>query len=105
MLRVIAYFLFACFEIYTMDILFSNISKRKLKGAHLAIFMIVAIAVNTVVSYFFAGTGIMLLALGVVTAFVFALVYRVKVHFAIISTSLGQLSQITYNTRYYTTKV
>lgn len=93
MLRVIAYFLFACFEIYTMDILFSNISKRKLKGAHLAIFMIVAIAVNTVVSYFFAGTGIMLLALGVVTAFVFALVYRVKVHFAIISSVLFVMIQ------------
>ncbi len=93
MLRIIAYFLFACFEIYTMDILFSNISKRKLKGAHLAIFMIVAIAVNTVVSYFFAGTGIMLLALGVVTAFVFALVYRVKVHFAIISSVLFVMIQ------------
>lgn len=93
MLRIIAYFLFACFEIYTMDILFSNISKRKLKGAHLAIFMIVAITVNTVVSYFFAGTGIMLLALGVVTAFVFALVYRVKVHFAIISSVLFVMIQ------------
>lgn len=93
MLRVIAYFLFACFEIYTMDILFSNISKRKLKGAHLAIFMIVAITVNTIVSYFFAGTGIMLLALGVVTAFVFALVYRVKVHFAIISSVLFVMIQ------------
>lgn len=93
MLRVIAYFLFACFEIYTMDILFSNISKRKLKGAHLAIFMIVAITVNTIVSYFFAGTSIMLLALGVVTAFVFALVYRVKVHFAIISSVLFVMIQ------------
>lgn len=93
MLRIIAYFLFACFEIYTMDILFSNISKRKLKGAHLAIFMTVAITVNTVVSYFFAGTGIMLLALGVVTAFVFALVYRVKVHFAIISSVLFVMIQ------------
>ena len=93
MLRVIAYFLFACFEIYTMDILFSNISKRKLKGAHLAIFMIVAITVNTIVSYFFAGTGIMLLALGVVTAFVFALVYRLKVHFAIISSVLFVMIQ------------
>ena len=93
MVRIIAYFLFACFEIYTMDILFSNISKRKLKGAHLAIFMTVAITVNTVVSYFFAGTGIMLLALGVVTAFVFALVYRVKVHFAIISSVLFVMIQ------------
>ncbi len=93
MLRIIAYFLFACFEIYSMDILFSNISKRKLKGAHLAIFMSVAITVNTVVSYFFAGTGIMLLALGVVTAFVFALVYRVKVHFAIISSVLFVMIQ------------
>ena len=93
MIRIIAYFLFACFEIYTMDILFSNISKRKLKGAHLAIFMTVAITVNTVVSYFFAGTGIMLLALGVVTAFVFALVYKVKVHFAIISSVLFVMIQ------------
>ncbi|MBR3818118.1 MAG: GHKL domain-containing protein [Clostridia bacterium] len=93
MVRILAYFLFACFEIYTMDILFSNISKRKLKGAHLAIFMSIAITVNTVVSYFFAGTGIMLLALGVVTAFVFALVYRVKVHFAIISSVLFVMIQ------------
>lgn len=93
MLRVIAYFLFACFEIYTMDILFSNISKRKLKGIQLAVFMIVAITVNTVVSYFFAGTGAMLLGLGVVTAFVFALVYRVKVHFALISSVLFVMIQ------------
>ena len=93
MVRILAYFLFACFEIYTMDILFSNISKRKLKGAHLAIFMSIAITVNTVVSYFFAGTGIMLLALGVVTAFVFALVYRVKVHFAIIGSVLFVMIQ------------
>lgn len=93
MVRIIAYFLFACFEIYTMDILFSNISKRKLKGVQLAVFMIVAIAVNTVVSYFFAGTGAMLLGLGVVTAFVFALVYRVKVHFAIISSVLFVMIQ------------
>ena len=93
MVRIIAYFLFACFEIYTMDILFSNISKRKLKGVQLAVFMVVAITVNTIVSYFFAGTGIMLLALGVVTAFVFALVYRVKVHFAIISSVLFVMIQ------------
>lgn len=93
MMRVIAYILFACFEIYTMDMLFSNISKRKLKGIQLVAFMTVAITVNTVVSYFFAGTGIMLLALGLVTAFVFALVYKVKIHFAVICSVLFVMIQ------------
>lgn len=92
-MRVIAYILFACFEIYTMDMLFSNISKRKLKGIQLVVFMTVAITVNTVVSYFFAGTGIMLLALGLVTAFVFALVYKVKIHFAVICSVLFVMIQ------------
>lgn len=93
MVRIIAYILFACFEIYTMDMLFRNMSKKKLTGIALPIFMAVAITVNTVVSYFFAGTGVMLLGLGVITAFVFALVYSVKIHFAIISSVLFVMIQ------------
>ncbi|MBR2886406.1 MAG: GHKL domain-containing protein [Clostridia bacterium] len=93
MVRIIAYILFACFEIYTMDMLFRNMSKKKLTGIALPIFMAIAITVNTVVSYFFAGTGVMLLGLGVVTAFVFALVYSVKIHFAIISSVLFVMIQ------------
>lgn len=93
MMRVIAYILFACFEIYTMDMLFRNMSKKKLTGIALPIFMAIAITVNTVVSYFFAGTGVMLLGLGVITAFVFALVYSVKIHFAIISSVLFVMIQ------------
>lgn len=93
MVRIIAYILFACFEIYTMDMLFRNMSKKKLTGIALPIFMATAITVNTVVSYFFAGTGVMLLGLGVITAFVFALVYSVKIHFAIISSVLFVMIQ------------
>lgn len=93
MVRIIAYILFACFEIYTMDMLFRNMSKKKLTGIALPIFMAVAITVNTVVSYFFAGAGVMLLGLGVITAFVFALVYSVKIHFAIISSVLFVMIQ------------
>lgn len=93
MVRIIAYFLFACIEIYMMDMLFSSISKKRLKGTTLIIFMCAAITVNTVVSYFFAGTGVMLLALGLLTAFVFALVYKVKVHFAIICSILFVMIQ------------
>lgn len=93
MVRIIAYILFACFEIYTMDMLFRNMSKKKLTGIALPIFMAIAITVNTVVSYFFAGTGVMLLGLGVITAFVFALVYSVKFHFAIISSVLFVMIQ------------
>lgn len=93
MVRIIAYILFACFEIYTMDMLFRNMSKKKLTGIALPIFMAIAITVNTVVSYFFAGTGVMLLGLGVITAFVFALVYSVKIHFAIISSVLFVMIQ------------
>lgn len=76
-----------------MDMLFSVMSKRKLRGITLIAFMAVAISVNTVVSYFFAGTGIMLLALGILTAFIFALVYRVKVHFAVICSILFVMIQ------------
>lgn len=93
MVRIIAYILIACFEIYSMDMLFKNMSKKKLTGAALPIFMVTAITVNTVVSYFFAGTGVMLLGLGVITAFIFALVYSVKIHFAIISSVLFVMLQ------------
>ncbi len=98
MVRIIAYILFACVEIYTMDMLFKNMSKKKLTGIALPIFMATAITVNTVVSYFFAGTGVMLLGLGVVTAFVFALVYSVKIHFAIISSILFVMIQAGFET-------
>ena len=93
MVRIIAYILIACFEIYTMDMLFKNMSKRKLTGMKLLVFMATAITVNTVVSYFFEGTGVMLLGLGVITTFVFALVYSVKIHFAIISSVLYVMLQ------------
>ena len=76
-----------------MDMLFSSISKKRLKGKALVVFASVAISVNTVISYFFAGTGIMLLALGVLTAFVFALVYKVKIHFAVICSVLFVMMQ------------
>ncbi len=98
MVRVIAYILFACVEIYTMDMLFRNMSKKKLTGIALPAFMATAITVNTVVSYFFAGTGVMLLGLGVITAFVFALVYSVKIHFAIISSVLFVMIQAGFET-------
>lgn len=93
MVRIIAYFLFACTEIYMMNMLFTSISKKRLNGTALFVFLAVAITVNTVVSYFFAGTGAMLLALGVITAFIFALVYRVKVHFAVICSVLFVMIQ------------
>lgn len=98
MIRVIAYILFACVEIYTMDMLFKNMSKKKLTGIILPVFMLTAVTVNTVVSYFFAGTGVMLLGLGVITAFVFALVYSVKIHFAIISSVLFVMIQAGFET-------
>lgn len=93
MVRIIAYILFACAEIFMMDMLFSSISKKRLRGTGLAVFMTAAISTNTVVSYFFAGTGIMLLALGMLTAFVFALVYSVKLHFAVICSVLFVMIQ------------
>lgn len=98
MIRIIAYVLFACTEIYTMDLLFRNMSKKRITGVAFPIFMAVAITVNTVVSYFFAGTGVMLLGLGVVTAFVFALIYCVKIHFAIISSVLYVMIQAGFET-------
>ncbi len=98
MVRIIAYILFACVEIYTMDMLFKSMSKKKLTGIALPIFMATAITVNTVVSYFFAGTSVMLLGLGVITAFVFALVYSVKIHFAIISSVLFVMIQAGFET-------
>ncbi len=93
MIRIIAYFLFACAEIFMMNMLFSSISKKRLNGMAHILFAVVAISVNTVVSYFFAGTGIMLLALGLLTSFVFALVYRVKMHFAVICSVLFVMIQ------------
>ncbi len=98
MIRIIAYILFSCIEIYTMDMLFRNLSKKKLTGTSLAVFMTTSITVNTIVSYFFAGTGVMLLGLGVITAFVFALVYNVKFHFAIISSVLFVMIQAGFET-------
>lgn len=76
-----------------MNMLFSSISKKRLNGMAHILFAVVAISVNTVVSYFFAGTGIMLLALGLLTSFVFALVYRVKIHFAVICSVLFVMIQ------------
>ncbi len=93
MVRIIAYILFACAEIFMMNMLFSSISKKRLRGTGLVVFMTAAISTNTVVSYFFAGTGIMLLALGMITAFVFALVYNVRMHFAVICSVLFVMIQ------------
>ena len=50
MVRIIAYILFACAEIFMMDMLFSSISKKRLRGTGLAVFMTAAISTNTVVS-------------------------------------------------------
>lgn len=84
MLRIIGYILFACFEIFTMDILFSSISKKKLsKKIHLVV-MISAISINTVCSYFGANTGAMLLAFGILVAIAVGLTYKVKFIFAIL---------------------
>lgn len=83
MLRTIGYILFACFEIFTMDILFSSISKKKLERKIHIIIMLAAIALNTVGSHLFAGTGAMLLGMAAVIALTIALLYRVKLIFAL----------------------
>lgn len=93
MLRTIGYILFACFEIFTMDILFSSISRKKLDRKIHIIIMLVAIALNTAGSHFLAGTGAMLLAMGVVIALAIAFSYKVKILFAIIGSAVYTMIQ------------
>lgn len=93
MVRIIGYILFACFEIYTMDILFSSISKKKLEKKLHIIIMLSAIVANVAGSHFLAGTGAMLLAMGVVISLAVALAYRVKPVFAIIGSAVYVMIQ------------
>lgn len=93
MARIIGYILFACFEIFTMDILFSSISKKKLDKKFHIIIMLAAVALNTAGSYFFAGTGAMLPMMAVVIALAFAFCYRVKLAFAIIGSVVYTMIQ------------
>lgn len=93
MVRTIAYILFACFEIFTMDILFSSISKKKLERKIHIIIMLVAIALNTAGSHFLAGTGAMFLGMAVVIALAIAFCYRVKLVFAIIGSAVYTMIQ------------
>ncbi len=85
MLKIIGYILFACFEIYTMDILFSTISKKKLEKKLHTLIMLCAVIANVCGSYFLAGTGAMLLILSIVVSLAVAFAYKVKPVFAIIA--------------------
>ena len=84
MVRIISHLLFACFEIFTIDVLFSAVSKKKVERKFHLLIMSVAIVLNTVSSYFLTGTGITLLIMSTVMALAVGLSYKVKPFFAII---------------------
>ena len=84
MIRVISHLLFACFEIFTIDVLFSAVSKKKVERKFHLLIMSAAIVVNALSSYFLTGTGITLLIMSAVMALAVGLSYKVKPFFAII---------------------
>lgn len=84
MIRIIAHFLFACFEIFTIDVLFTVISKKKLERKMHIVVMLSAVVLNTLSSYFLTGTGMTLLIMSTVIALAIGLAYKVKPFFAII---------------------
>ena len=84
MIRVISHLLFACFEIFTIDVLFSAVSKKKVERKFHLLIMSAAIVLNALSSYFLTGTGITLLIMSAVMALAVGLSYKVKPFFAII---------------------
>lgn len=84
MIRIIAHFLFACFEIFTIDVVFTVISKKKLERKMHIVVMLSAVVLNTLSSYFLTGTGMTLLIMSTVIALAIGLAYKVKPFFAII---------------------
>ncbi len=84
MIKIISHFLFACFEIFTINVFFSAVSKKKLERNFHILVMSVAIILNTLSSYFLTGTGITLLVMSTVLALAVGLSYKVKPFFAII---------------------
>ncbi len=84
MIRIISHLLFACFEIFTIDVLFSAISKKKVERKFHLLIMSAAIVLNALSSYFLTGTGITLLIMSTVMTLAVGLSYKVKPFFAII---------------------
>lgn len=84
MIRIISHFLFACFEIFTVDVLFSAVSKKKLERKFYIPVMSVAIILNALSSYFLTGTGATILVMSSVIALAVGLSYKVKPFLAII---------------------
>ncbi len=84
MIRIISHLLFACFEIFTIDVLFSAVSKKKFERKFHFLIMSAAIVLNALSSYFLTGTGITLLIMSTVMALAVGLSYKVKPFFAII---------------------
>ncbi len=84
MIRIISHLLFACFEIFTIDVLFSAVSKKKVERKFHLLIMSAAIVLNALSSYFLTGTGITLLIMSTVMALAVGLSYKVKPFFAII---------------------
>ncbi len=84
MIRIISHFLFACFEIFTVDVLFSAVSKKRLERKFYIPVMSVAIILNALSSYFLTGTGATILVMSSVIALAVGLSYKVKPFLAII---------------------
>ncbi len=84
MIKIISHLLFACFEIFTIDVLFSAVSKKKVERKFHLLIMSAAIVLNALSSYFLTGTGITLLIMSAVMALAVGLSYKVKPFFAII---------------------
>ncbi len=84
MIRIISHLLFACFEIFTIDVLFSAVSKKKVERKFHLLIMSAAIVLNALSSYFLTGTGITLLIMSTVMTLAVGLSYKVKPFFAII---------------------
>ena len=84
MIRIISHFLFACFEIFTIEVLFSAVSQKKLERKYHILVMSAAIILNAVSSYFLTGTGATLLIMSTVMASAIGLSYKIKPFFAVI---------------------
>ena len=84
MVRIISHFLFACFEIFAVEVLFSAVAKKILERKFHILVMSVAIVLNALSSYFLTGTGLTMLIMSTVIALAFGLSYKVKPFFAII---------------------
>ncbi len=84
MIRIISHILFACFEIFTIEVLFSAVSQKRLERKLHVLVMSAAIVLNALSSYFLTGTGATLLVMSAVIALAVGLSYKVKPFFAII---------------------